>query len=254
MPLHKIILASVALALLTSCGGNPLKNTLTQSEYYRENAIPFQPKRIWRLKVSWEPYLLDDDKAMLVKQFQYVVHHQAERARLEKEIAAKGGDTRYLRWFEAHVFPLGNWEVRNEAKIVRLGDMTLVTLVTKALKESEKTGMLTVEPIAFPDLLFKGFDEGCPELSWDIIPKDESVGLEVVLESRELQPKAERWKFVEKNYKNFYWRAWSVGQERSIAYRTLIHFKTNVARCPLPPKIHEEFKRIRRGQPMGVEW
>ncbi|MBI3542038.1 MAG: hypothetical protein HY075_02005 [Deltaproteobacteria bacterium] len=188
------ILASLFLATLGPGCSTPLpENRLDHPSYYFDNTLSFQPNRIWRLTVSWEPYLLDDKKAMIVKQYQFVVHGDADRRRLDLEIAAHGGERGYLRWLESELFPLGNWDVRDEAHVSHLRDMTLVTLRTKALKEVPKEGLLTVRPVWFPDPLFRGLTDGCHQLNWDVISRDESVGFEIVLKSRHLNPDAERW-------------------------------------------------------------
>lgn len=249
-----ILLLAVALIFEIGCTHLPLGGSLTQPIYYFDNSLPFQPNRIWRVKVRWEPYLLDDQKAMIIKQFQYVLRTQGERKIFESEVIARGGDVRYLKWLEGELFPLGNWEYLDESRIVRYKDYILVTYTTKSIKEVPRDGKLTVSPVSFPDRLLRAVNEGCHELNWDVIAKDDSVGFEVFLESRSAEPDALRWKLIEKSFPTFGWRAWSVGQEKSIAYRTLVFFKTNVSRCPLPPKIHEEFKQIRAGQSMGVEW
>jgi hypothetical protein len=253
--MRALVGATLALAALTAaCGHNPIERRLDQPIYYLDNTLPFQPKRIWRLWVKWDPYLLDNSKAMVTKEFQLVVHDAAERRKLESEIAAYGGDTRYLRWLESEVFPIGNWEKREDARIARYSDLTVVVINTKSIKEVPQSGHLNVAPVFFPDYVFRSVTDGCHELNWDVIPIGDSVGTEVVLESRDLIPGADRWKTIEKDLPNFSWKAWSVGQERRIAYRTFLNFKTNVSRCPLPPKIHEEFKRIAQVQSMGVDW
>lgn len=249
----RILLIALALGL-AGCGHGAIERKLDRPAYYFDNTLSFQPNRIWRLKVTWEPYLLDRKKALVVKQFQLIVHADENRRRLENEIAAQGGDAGYLRWLENEIFPIGNWENRDEARIARVSDMTVISLTTKAIKEVPMKGQLTLGPVYFPDPLMRAVTEGCHELNWDVIPKDDSVGMEVVLQSRSNDPGAEKWNRTEYDSPVFWWRQWSVGQEHSIAYRTAIQFKTNIARCPLPPKIHEEFGRIVKSQPMGVDW
>jgi hypothetical protein len=250
----KCVAALVALTGLGGCGHNPLERKLDQPIYYLDNSLAFQPKRIWRLWVKWEPYLLDDKRALVTKEFQFVVRDETERKRVEADIAAKGGDERYLKWLESELVPLGNWEKREQARVARYSDLIVVVLVTKSYKEVPQKGDLTVTPIYFPDTMLRAAADGCHDLDWDVIPARDSLGLEVVFESRSENPGAEKWKRVERELKNFSWKAWSVGQERRIAYRTAIFVKNNMARCPLPPAVHEEFKLITRAQPMGIDW
>lgn len=240
--------------LLAGCGGAKLKRRLSQPVYHFDNDLAFQPNRIWRLRVRWEPYFLDDAKAMIVKNLQLILHADADRARLEAEIKARGGDVGYLRWLESELFPLGNWDRREEGKIARYDNLIVVSFTLRAQKEVARKGYLTLSPVSFPDPLLRAVNDGCHELNWDVLPIGENIGFEVTLESRHENPRAERWRRIDYDSQNFSWRQWSVGDERSISYRTLVQLKTNVARCPLPPKIHEQFELMRRGQPMGVEW
>lgn len=261
MPEHKEMRRVVVIGILSAivmacagCGHGALERKLDQPAYYFDNSLPFQPNRIWRLRARWEPYQLDAKKAIILKQFQLIVHADADRHKLEAEIKARGGDAGYLRWLESELFPIGNWEKREEQRIARSSDVTVVTLATRAIKEVPIDGRLTIEPVYFPDPLLRAVTDGCHELSWDVIARDESMGMEVILESRAENPGAERWKRIDYESPVFSWRQWSVGRERSIAYRTAIQFKTNVARCPLPPQINEQFKLVKKAQPMGVDW
>lgn len=250
-----LILFSLLLcSTLAACRHRPLSRSLETASYYFDNTLPFQPNRIWRLKVSWEPYLLDAKKAIVLKQYNFIVHDDNDRRRLEATITAHGGDQRYLRWLETELFPLGNWEKRDDARVARYQNLIVVVLGTKAIKEVPRKGYLSVSPVQFPDPLLRAIFDGCHELNWDVISKDESVGFEVVLESRDSNPGARKWKLHEYDSPAFWWRAWSVGQGHSIAYRTAVKFKTNVARCPLPPKLYDEFKLLKLGQEMGVDW
>lgn len=251
--------AAVACALVVlawgGCSSGPdFERQLSHPSYYFDNSLPFQPNRIWRLKAYWTPYFLDDEKAMVVKQFELIVHGDVDRKRLEKEIVGRGGDERYLRWFEAGLFPLGNWELRDDARISRLSDGIVVSLRTHSLKEVPKDGSFTVGPVWFPDPVMRQVTDACGELNWDVIPQDTSVGFEVVLQSRELNPSADKWKTREFDSPTLWWKQWSVGQERSIAYRTVMRFKANVARCPMPPYLPRQFAQIAKGQGMGVDW
>lgn len=252
------MLGLVALlgATQTACSRAPYKKkAIAQPLYYLDNTLPFQPKRLWRVIVRWEPYLLDAKKAIVVKEFQLLAHDERERQRIEGDILARGGDTLYLNWLESSVFPIGIWEKRDEARVSRYVDMLMVVLVTKAIKEVPQEGMLSlVDAVELPDPLLAARRHSCGPLSWDVLPRDDSVGLEVVLESRREDPRAEKWNRFERDLPNFYARTWSVGQERRMAYRTFLHAKTNVSRCPLPPKIDALYEQLARGQAMGVEW
>jgi hypothetical protein len=229
-------------------------NEVDNPVFNKDNGLPFQPNRIWRLKAHWDPYLLDRKRAMVVKQFQLIVHGDVDRRRLENEIKSRGGDERYLRWFEAELFPLGNWELRDDARVTRLTDGIVVSLRTHALKEVPVEGEFTVSPVWFPDPVMKAANDACGEQNWEVIPQDTSVGFEVILQSRLKFPTAERWDKREFDSPTFTWRQWSVGLERSVAYRTLLQFKTNVSRCPMPPYLPAQFATIARGQKMGVDW
>ena len=242
------------LLFLTSCGHNPLSKQIAQPKYYTDNELPLQPKRLWRVLVRWEPYLLDEDKALIVKEFQLVVKDSDERSRLEAEIAHKGGDEAYLRWFEANVFPIGVWERREQARVTRQKDNLTIVLTTKAFKEVPKSGFLNIEPVHFPDPLLEALDRHCQPGNWDVLEKGDSAGVEIVLESRSQQPRAQRWDRVEKDLPNFSWRVWSVAQENRMSYRTTVFIKKSIARCPLPPKVHAEFMRLARLQETGVAW
>lgn len=242
----------------SGCAHAPLPTVASEKpagpEYSFEGDLPFRPDRIWKIQITPKPYLLSDQKALVVKHFQYIARSAGERKRLDTEIAARGGDQRYLRWFESQLVPLGNWEVRDDAQVARFDDRTVVSFTSKAIKEVAKTEMLTISPLDLPDPLLRAVNDGCPSLSWDVISKEESLGIEVVLESHSENPKALRWQSYEENNPAFFLRSWSVGREKGIAYRTAIQFRTTVSRCPLPPKIHAAFARLMRAQPMGVDW
>jgi hypothetical protein len=250
----RVIGAAAMLAAMSGCGHGPIEHQLDQLPYYFDNELPFQPDRIWRLKVSWKPYLLDAAKAMVFKQVQLVVHSDRDRKRLEAEITSRGGDDRYLLWLEARLFPLGNWEIRDDARITRHSDGVIISLRTHSLKEVPIDDELDVRPVWFPDPVTRAVGEGCHELDWDVIPKDTSVGFEVELQSRHDTPNAERWTLREHDLPTFWWRQWSVGQEHSISYRTVLWFKANVSRCPLPPLVYEQFNKIRLAQRTGIQW
>ena len=249
-----LMIVCILLCGTLACRHGPGKRSLESPSYYLDNTLAFQPNRIWRMKVSWEPYLLDAKKALVVKQFQFIVHDDNDRRRLENSITAHGGDQRYLRWLETELFPIGEWEMRTDARVARYQNLIVVTLDTKAIKEVARKGYFSVSPVQFPDSMLRAIFDGCHELNWDVISKDDSVGFEVVLQSRADNPNARKWKLHEYDSPALWWKQWSVGQEHSIAYRTMVIFKTNVARCPLPPKIYDEFKLLKAGQEMGVAW
>jgi len=249
----RFALLAIMIASLPGCMHSP-KPLPTEPIYYLDNSLPFQPKRLWRLIVRWDPYLLDDKKALVKKEFQLLIHDGTERSRLETEILARGGDANYLNWFENELVPLGYWDVRDQAQIVRYRDYTAVTLTTKPLKEVTKTGFLKVDPVFFPDPLFRIMREGCAPLNWEAFTTADSVGWEVVLESRDLEPEAVKWERVEGTNSVLDWRMWSVGQGRRIAYRIALIIRGEGARCPLPPEVFSAYERIRKLQPMGIQW
>src|SRR5579883_536025 len=52
----------------------PIQHHLNQPIHYLDNQLAFQPKRIWRLWVSWELDLKDRNRAYVVKEYQFIVH------------------------------------------------------------------------------------------------------------------------------------------------------------------------------------
>lgn len=254
--LHLALLgiAAAFAAVAPGCSHAPLETHLGQPGLYFDNTLPFQPNRVWRLWVKWEPYLLSEDKAIVVKELQYVVRGERDRKALEADIEARGGDVRYLRWLETEFFPLGNWERREEARIARYKDLMVAVIITRALKEVPRSGRLTLGPVWFPDPIFRAARDGCHELNWDVIPVGDSIGTEVILETRYDEAGADQWKRVERDSSTHSWRQWSVGEGRRIAYRTAILLKNNISTCPLPPRIHADVQQLVRGQPMGIAW
>src|SRR5689334_5392454 len=85
---ERALFAVIALfaTAFTGCQTSRVERQLDKASYFSDNDISFQPRRVWRLKVRWEPYLLDHAKAMLVKNFQLIVHGEGDRRRLEAEI------------------------------------------------------------------------------------------------------------------------------------------------------------------------
>lgn len=252
--LQTLLTLSIFIIISACSGQHPLSKQIAQPKYYADNELSFQPKRLWRLVVTWEPYLLDKNKALVNKEFQLVVRDGDERKRIENEIRDKGGDEAYLRWFENHVSAIGYWERRDQARISRHKDVLTVVLTTKAFKEVPLSDYLNVAPVSFPDPLLDAFARHCQPDSWDVLEKGDSAGVEIVLESRHPNPGARRWNRIEKDSRNFSWRAWSVAQENRMSYRTVAFVKETIARCPLPPNVHEQFKLMAHRQSMGVQW
>lgn len=249
---------------------------LEQPAHYLDNELKFQPKRIWRLWVSWELDQTNRDRAYIIKEFQHIVREKAEREKLENEIQLRGGDTGYLQWYESSVFPLGNWDETEKVKVLRLKDFTMVLLVTRSKKpirfrklarrnewhqerEVEKTlGKLLVRAVGFPDPLMSQLFNGCSPRSWQEVRAGESVGTEVVLETRrepgDAPPIGYKWQKKNLKLQELQWLSWSVGQGNRISYRQAVFIHQDFAQCPKPPHIHEVLKQARVAQPMEIDW
>jgi hypothetical protein len=254
--MRKLVLSlTLAMLLATSgCAHKKTEHSLDLPIFFLDNTLAFQPKRIWRMRVRWDPDLLNESKAVLVKQVQFVVSDEAGRKKLEDEIIARGGETRYLRWIESEISPLLETDRREDAKITRLKEATAVVLNFRSVLPVTRRDRLVVSSVEFPDPIFLGVRDGCGGMNWDTFTAGESVGWEVVLESRSLRPVADRWSRIERNAENFSWQAWSVGQGRQVAYRMVFYIKKEIGRCPLSPAVHAEFKSIFSPQPMRIEW
>lgn len=233
----------------------PLRRHMDQPIHYLDNNLPFQPIRIWRLWVSWDEDPEDQSKARLTKEWQLVVHNLEERQKLEAEIASRGGDEAYLRWFESEMFPQGSFEVRDQARIARFSDTIVVVLVTRALRGVPREGnQIRVAPIRFPEPLMRKAFENCGPHNWDEFHEGQSFGMEVVLESHKTNAEALKWKPREVKVPHLQWLTWSVGQGRRVAYRRALFIKTSFARCPPPPKLYNVVQELRRWKPMAIEW
>lgn len=257
-PLRRLTSALAVMACFTSMvacsGARPKQQRVAQPLYHLDNSLEFQPKRIWRVIVKWEPYLLDSNKAVIQKEFQLIAHDERERKRIEGDILARGGDELYLNWLESNFLPIGVWEKRDTARVARYHDMLMIVVTTKAFKEVTKKGRLAIAPLLFPDPTVTALRDACAPESWDVLPKDDMVGLEIVLETKSDDPTADKWQRTEVDLPNFSWKAWSVATDRQMAYRQFIHVKANISRCPLPPEIHKAYVKMSAMQPMGVDW
>ncbi|MEW6057889.1 MAG: hypothetical protein AB1540_14875 [Bdellovibrionota bacterium] len=253
--LRRLFFFFAFFSLITpGCNPRVKKEKLDENVKEYSSSFPFQPKRTWRLEVSWEPFALDEKKALISKEFQLLIQDDKEREKLEKQIRDHGGDEPYLLWLESQLIPLGDLEVRAIGRIIRYQDRTVVLLAYRAPVEIERRGLLTAGPVSFPDPLLRALRDGCPVLEWEQIQGDDSFGIEVVLVSRARDPRGLLWKPEHIQVKGFSSRSWSVVQGRQLAYRSLVALKDTVSRCPLPLTFRRLALSVGDFAPMGVEW
>ena len=219
-----------------------------------DRALVEQPRRFWRMRIFWEPYLLNDAKAYVHKEFQLVVRAEAERVKLEKQITEFGGDAQYLMWFEQQLGHIGVGDRIKSAKISRFKDATVVLLATRSMSDVFRTGDLSVPDLYFPEKLFEHLREGCMTGAVDLVPSGESVGVEVVLESRQENPTVTQWQTIQEVSDDLVVRSWSSPQNNRIAYRKMLSTKRSVVRCPQDIRLRMQLQRFWKTQAMGISW
>lgn len=228
--------------------------------HYVDNDVPFEPLRLWRLIISFEPDLSDSSKFYVYKDFQLNIRDQQER-KLFREKVSESSEESYLRWLSAEFFPLGNSDDKVSQHLTEYKDLTQMTISFKSRRSVSAANpnqpWVSASPIFFPDPLWKAFHEGCAGLNWDTLDLGQSLGFEITYKTRNLDPKALKW--TKKQFENdqIFWKVWSVGQGKQISYRIYLRLKTVISRCPLPPSVFEALEQLQKYQqvnPMGVEW
>lgn len=236
--------------------------SLQDASHYQNNDLRFLPNRHWKLTVGWIPdgnQAFDQARAKIIKKFQYIVRGEKERQKLLEAIAEAGGEESYLRWLEGELQPIGASDIRKNARIESLRNETIVTLVMNSRDSVAVTGELSIPLYFFPDPILRTAKQACSTYDLGVYEGGESVGFEVVLQSR-LQSRhkvnelfATRWQKEQQAVREIAWQSWSVGAKKQVSYRTLVEVKTKIPRCPLPPKAYEQLLKIRSfGEAIGL--
>ena len=154
-----------------------------------------------------------------------------------------------MRWLETSLSPIGIWDELREARIARYQKSTVAVVVTESVKELPADGWMSLKPeqISFPDSLINDLKTACNIRSTDVIDREESLGIEIVLESRSEKPKALGWEYKKFTSDFLDIKTWSQGQGKRISYRVLMNTDAGVSRCP-------RLARTDIFQQMGIEW
>ncbi|HRK01094.1 MAG TPA: hypothetical protein PLH57_00390 [Oligoflexia bacterium] len=237
-------------------------------------SLGFHPKRLWRLVLRWDPFMMDRKQAWVQKDFQLFIEDSRERQQFEKEINLIGGEEPYLAWLQTRLAPIGRSDRLLESRISRLRDSTIVSLIYRSENPVPIKGAFSVEHVEFPGMPTAVRSLGCASndesFMSESIEKDLNIAFEIVLHSRRIALLNNTYSAqVAESSLPLYASLWEQMRfrtdrvqvaERShvlkdrVVYRTGIRISPPFAKCPIRPEDISLLTKLRFWQPMGVEW